>query len=107
MLPQWKNAKWWIIVQKMQLVETIPKGEQVFTAPPTKVGEARRELSRTPWPMCIFWDPPAEYTPPEQPDEDPRVETDHLDGSQHKSWRRGDRGWRPDRASSGHKRPQP
>ena len=83
MLLEWKSAKWWTIVQKMQLVETIPEGESVFTAPPTKAGGARRELSLTPWPVCIFWDPPAEYTPSGQSDEDPRVETDHLDGGDH------------------------
>lgn len=70
-LPQWKGAAWWPIVEKMELVKTYVAGEQLFTAPVEKKGGARRQLGPTSWPVCIFWDPPTEDARPVQPNEDP------------------------------------
>ena len=44
--------------QRMQLVKEHPKGEQLFTAPPEKGSAECSTLGPSPWPVCIFWDPP-------------------------------------------------
>ena len=79
-VPKWRSAKWWSKVEHMQLVREHPQGEFIFTAPPQGRSKERRVLGPTPWPVCVFWDPPAaELEPPKVSlDDDPRVETDPL-----------------------------
>ena len=79
-LPKWRGASWWSKVERMQLVKEHSKGEQLFTAPPTGRSKERRVLGPAPWPVCVFWDPPAaeELPPRVSLDDDPRVETGPL-----------------------------
>ena len=80
-LPKWTSTTWWSKVERMQLVKEYPKGEQLFTAPPEDSrGEVRRELGPSPWPVCIFWDPPSvDVQPKTSLADDPRVESHDLD----------------------------
>ncbi|KAK9800185.1 hypothetical protein WJX73_005436 [Symbiochloris irregularis] len=80
-LPKWTGTTWWSKVQHMQQVRQHAAGERIFTAPPQGArNKERRNLGPTPWPVCVFWDPPRENGPPPKAklDEDPRVETDPL-----------------------------
>ena len=63
----------------MRLVREHPKGEQLFTAPPEEGSAERRTLGPSPWPVCIFWDPPrVDVQPKTTLEDDPRVEISYL-----------------------------
>ena len=80
-LPKWTSATWWSKVQHMEIVKEHPQGERLFTAPPKEqYSKERLDLGPSPWPVCVFWDPPREESTPREArlEEDSRVEADHL-----------------------------
>ena len=83
-LPQWTSTTWWSKVQHMEMVKRHDSGEDLFTAPPKdQRSKERRDLGPSPWPVCIFWDPPNVDAQEASLEDDPRVETDPLpDGDQ-------------------------
>ena len=82
-LPKWTSTSWWSKVEHMDLVREHPAGEQLFTAPPEDGRSMeRRRLGPTPWPVCVFWDPPRVDVPPKTSlEDDPRVEPVQLDAA--------------------------
>ena len=53
--PAWKSARWFPLLQNFKLVEEIPAGTQLFTAP-TGGGRVRKEVGPTPWPVLVLRD---------------------------------------------------
>ena len=77
-LPQWTSTTWWSKVQHMKKVREHAAGEDLFTAPPEGRSKERRRLGPSPWPVCVFWDPPSMDASTVPVEEDPRVEICNL-----------------------------
>ena len=60
-LPKWKSAKWWPLIQGFVLIHEYPAGSDLFTAPPAQPGQPRQTLGPTQWPVMVLYDPPV-YT---------------------------------------------
>ena len=54
-VPVWKSAAWWPLVENMRVLAHYPSGSDLFTAP---VGDgSRRSLGPTRWPVEVRYDP--------------------------------------------------
>lgn len=61
-LPKWKSAKWWPLIQGFVLIHEYPAGSDLFTAPPAQPGQPRQTLGPTQWPVMVLYDPPVYKT---------------------------------------------
>ena len=56
-VPQWDTPWMKTLETSMQLIRSYPKGVNLFSAPGPS--STRVRLGPTPWPVLVFWDPPA------------------------------------------------
>ena len=58
LVPAWQGPHTHLL-RGMQLVEEFPKGTRLFSAP--TMGEHRRDMPGVPWPVRVYYDPPAPH----------------------------------------------
>ena len=58
-LPAWRSAAWWPLVDRWSTLRAYPAGTQLFTAPATTPGGQRRFMGATRWDVLVFYDPPS------------------------------------------------
>ena len=58
-LHSWPTAAWMPLTSTFRVIHTYPKGSNLFSIPTSPASPDRVNVGPTPWPVIIFYDPPA------------------------------------------------